>query len=553
MNTRIVLPILIVVLALLLAGCTTPQGPGSRDSAENATLHKAIAAINAELTGVADQNLASSRLLAETGLTGYRAEVILQQKLDALPWALSSVTISPDGIIVAAIPEHYHGIVGSDVRYQAPTREALTMKVPRVSEVFMMDEGFAGISQSAPVFAKNGSYLGYTDVTYRPETLIGRAVLPVIDWTPYSLWVVQTDGRIIYDVMEEEIGKNLFSDASYQDPGLQAVLSRIVSEPSGSGTYRYWDRDWEREIDKDAVWGTAGIDGAEWRVVLTLERGPANTGAVFSGRNESLNEAADLDRYVNEALTFAHEKSRVEVLREFNDPKGRFIHGEQYVFAYDMNGTVLALPFQQGLVGVNRIEVQDAHGVAFIRAMHDAASRGGGRVYYVYPNPAAGFTEQLKLSSVVPVDDGWFVGSGIYLPHMEANFTQQEKDTLMHRVNAARDFARQVGRDAALAAFNDLTGKWAPGSDYIFAYDLNGTTLALPHQPEVIGTNRHGFKDHYGVEITDWEISVARGGGGFVYVVYLNPDTGYEALKLCYVVPVDDDWLVGSGVYSTAV
>lgn len=553
MNTRVVLTMFLVGLALLFAGCTTPQGPQSLHSTENATLFNATTAINAELSGVRDQNLASTRLLAETGLTGSGAEVILQQKLDTLPWALSSVTISPEGIIVTAIPEHYHGIVGSDVNYQAPVREALVMKVPRVSEVFMMEEGFAGISQSAPVFAKNGSYLGYTDVTYRPETLIGRAVLPVIDWTPYSLWVVQTDGRIIYDVMEEEIGKNLFTDPSYQDPGLKAVLSRIVSEPAGRGTYRYWDQDWEREIEKEAVWGTAGIDGAEWRVVLTLEKGPANAGAVSLGRNASLTEVADLDAYVNEAAAFARAKGRTEALREFNNQKGRFVNGEQYIFAYDMNGTVRALPFQQGLVGVNRLEVQDAHGVAFIKAMRDAATRGGGRVYYVYPNPAAGFTEQLKLSSVVPVDGDWFVGSGIYLSHMEANFTQQEKDALMQRVNAARDFARQVERDTALASFNDLSGKWAPGSDYIFAYAMDGTTLALPHQPDVIGTNRHGFKDHYGVGIIDLEIRVAREGGGFVYIVYLNPDTGYEALKLCYVVPVDDEWLVGSGVYSNTV
>lgn len=553
MNARIVLPILIVVLALLFAGCTTPRGPESQESAENATLHKAIDAINAELTGVADQNLASSRLLAETGLTGYRAEVILQQKLDALPWALSSVTISPEGIIVAAIPEHYHHIVGRDVNYQGPVQEALSMKVPRVSEVFMMEEGFAGISQSAPVFAKDGSYLGYTDVTYRPETLIARAVDPIIDWTPYNLWVVQTDGTIIYDVMEEEIGKNLFTDTSYKNPDLQAVLTRITSEPTGAGTYRYWDRDWDREIDKDALWGTAGIDGAEWRVVLTRERGPANAGAVSTGRNASLDHAADLDAYVYEAAAFAREKGRTEALQEFNDQKGRFVNGEQYIFSYDMNGTVLALPFQQGLIGANRMGVQDVHGVAFIRAMVEAATRGGGRVYYVYSNPAEGFAEQLKLSSVVPVDGEWFVGSGIYLSHMDASFTRAEKDALMQRVHAARDFARQEGRNAALTAFNDLSGEWAPGGKYIFAYAMDGTTLALPHQPEILGTNRHGFKDHYGVEIIDWEIEVACQGGGFLYVVYLNPETGFEALKLCYVVPVDEEWLVGSGVYGETV
>jgi hypothetical protein len=33
-------------------------------------------------------------------------------------------------------------------------------------------------------------------------------------------------------------------------------------------------------------------------------------------------------------------------------------------------------------------------------------------------------------------------------------------------------------------------------------------------------------------------------------VDYLNPDTGSPGLKLCYVAPVDDTWLVGSGIYA---
>ena len=550
MNSRIFLILLIAGIVVLSAGCTTPAGPKTRDTGANATLARAVDAINAELAGVREHNAATAAGLSVVGITGEGADAILRQKLSALPWALSTVTISPGGVIVAAMPEHYRGIVGRDVSYQGPVQKALALKAPLVSEVFMMEEGFAGISQSAPVFAGNGTYLGYTDVTYRPGTLVERAVSPVLAGTPYSLWVVQSDGTIIYDVMPEEIGKNLLSDPSYNDPDLQAVLKRIVSEPSGSGSYRYWDRDWDQEIGKDAVWGTAGIDGAVWRVVLTAGMAPSGTGTAASAGNTSLLRADDLDLFVESAAAFAREKGASEAIGVFNNPGGRFIDGELYIFAYTMNGTVLALPLQPGLIGENRFEVRDPHGVAFIREMVGAASRGGDRLYYVYSNPAAGFRDELKLSSVVPVDDGWFVGSGIYLPQMNTSFTREEKDALMQRVHAARDFAQQAGMDAALSAFNDLSGPWAPGGSYIFAYSMNGTTLALPHQPELIGTSRLGFRDHYGVGIIGQEIGLAREGGGFLYIVYLNPETGDEALKLCYVVPVDDQWFVGSGVYS---
>lgn len=550
MNARMLLILLTIGAVLFATGCITAEKEEVQESGANGTLAMAVSAIDAGLSAVREENIASAGALSHTGLVGPDAEAVLRGKLSTLPWALSSVTVSPEGILVAAMPEHYRGIVGRDVYYQGPVREALAMKVPRVSEVFMMEEGFAGISQSAPVVSANGSYLGYTDVTYRPEILIGRAVAPVTEGTTYDIWVTQTDGRVIYDTTQEEIGKNLFSDPAYQSPGLQAFFSRVVSEPSGAGSYRFWDRDWDREIAKEAVWATAGIDGAEWRVVLTGGQAPAGTGAVPYERNVTAADLKDLDAFVQSAADFAVREGKAAALEEFNDQNGTFVSGDRYIFAYDMNGTVLALPFQQGLIGQNRRDVLDAHGVANIRAMVGAASRGGGHVYYIYPNPAAGFAEEMKLSSVVPVDGEWFVGSGMYLPHMEAGFTQQEKDALMQRVHAARDLALQEGKSAALAAFNDLSGPWAQGGEYIFAYTTHGTTLALPHQSEIVGTNRSGYRDHYGVGIIDWEIEVAQQGGGFVYVVYLNPDTGSDALKLCYVTPVDEEWFVGSGVYS---
>ena len=45
---------------------------------------------------------------------------------------------------------------------------------------------------------------------------------------------------------------------------------------------------------------------------------------------------------------------KTAALSAFNDPKGEFIDGELYIFAYDMNGTVLSLPYQPDLVGENR-------------------------------------------------------------------------------------------------------------------------------------------------------------------------------------------------------
>jgi signal transduction histidine kinase len=241
-----------------------------------------------------------------------------------------------------------------------------------------------------------------------------------------------------------------------------------------------------------------------------------------------------------------------DALAAFNNPDGEFVRGELYIFAYDMNGTVLALPFQRAFIGTNRSEVHDSSGVAYIYGMSRLAAEGGGSICYVYPNPARGYAEELKLGYVLPVDDTWFVGSGSYIPEVATTFNTSVRETLVQRVKAARDFAQEQGREAACAAFNDLFGEFADGGAYIFAYGTDGTTLALPYQREFVGTNRLGLEDRYGVRVTLLESAAAQAGGGFVYVTYYNPDTGLDGLKLCYVAPVDTGWFVGSGVYAGA-
>ena len=53
---------------------------------------------------------------------------------------------------------------------------------------------------------------------------------------------------------------------------------------------------------------------------------------------------------------------------------------------------------------------------------------------------------------------------------------------LTARVKEAVAFARENGRDKAVAAFNDPTNRFAQDSIYVFAEDYNGTALAEPFE-----------------------------------------------------------------------
>ena len=480
---------------------------------EEAVLQDAVSGINHELETVRASIAESARVLGETGLASTAGKEAVRQTMLDHPWTESTLVITKDGIVAMAVPDNYAGLVNVSLTAHPVTQKTIREQVPSVSEVFPLEEGFSGVAQSYPVFGPE--YLGSVSIAYRPDALIGRVVEPLTNGTPYDVWVTQTDGTVIYDTTPEEIGRNLFSDPGYQSPGLQEAFSRIVAEPSGSLEYSFRDRNWERNVTKETIWGTAGIDGAEWRVVVTrnLDAGERQV-APAGGRPPAADAADEMKAFVAGAAAYAREHGRTDALAAFNDPDGEFVRDELYIFAYDVNGTVLALPFQQGFVGTDRSGVHDSGGVAYIAGMSRLAAEGGGSIYYLYPNPARGYAEELKLGYVLPVDETWFVGSGIYIPDAGTTFNTSVRETLVQRVKAARDYAQEQGREAACAAFNDLSGEFADGGAYIFAYGTDGTTLALPYQPEFLGKNRLDFEDRYGVRVILLESAAAEAGAG---------------------------------------
>jgi polar amino acid transport system substrate-binding protein len=106
-------------------------------------------------------------------------------------------------------------------------------------------------------------------------------------------------------------------------------------------------------------------------------------------------------------------------------------------------------------------------------------------------------------------------------------------------------------RDIALKAFNDKKGEFVRGNHYIFAYDSEGLTLAT-FRPELIGTNRLEIQDPNGAYSFKNILDVAKSGDGFGFAYALSQDPAknmtYEP-KLEYVMKVDGEWFLGSGVY----
>ncbi len=124
------------------------------------------------------------------------------------------------------------------------------------------------------------------------------------------------------------------------------------------------------------------------------------------------------------------------------------------------------------------------------------------------------------------------------------------KEEMVAFVKEAVTYAKQNGKEKALAEFSNPNGSFFRGVLYIYAYDMNGTTIAHPVNPEKIGVNRLNEKDAEGNLFIQDLRQAAINGTGFVTYYYINP-THQNAVekKLGYAMSVDTTWWLGSGIY----
>jgi len=269
----------------------------------------------------------------------------------------------------------------------------------------------------------------------------------------------------------------------------------------------------------------------------------------------------DLVQFVGDARTYAQKYGRDEAVAEFSRTDSPFVRGDLYIFGYVYNGTVVAWFSRPDQIGVNRFNATyPVVGKYHIREMIATARNGSGVVWYYSENPFHNNAMELKTSYVTDVDGTWFVGAGKYLapgpvtpvvtpvPTVVAPLS---RDDLVQYVQGAKTYALYNGKAQSLAEFNNKSGQFVAGDRYIFAYDYNGTTLALPYQPELLGTNRIAMVDAQGVRFIADMAETARGGSGFVDYLYSDPAQNFSVQKkTSYVVDVDGTWFLGSGIYS---
>jgi signal transduction histidine kinase len=268
----------------------------------------------------------------------------------------------------------------------------------------------------------------------------------------------------------------------------------------------------------------------------------------------------DVVRFVDTAVAYARANGKEKAVAAFNDPNGEFSKDGMFVFAIAYNGTALAEPFQPELVGHDLSNLADPYGVPIVRNLAETARFGKGYVSYDYPNPAKNNAVEPKLTVVSDVDGTYYVAAGMYesrgmiypstlLGPVTRNNTREE---LVGFVKKAVAFARENGRETAIAAFNDRNDSFADGQTTVMALDYNGTPLASSLSPEIARgpINLINYHDPDGVATIREMRDLSKDGGGVSYTVAKGYSGGKVILipKLDYAEPIDDTWWLFAGI-----
>ncbi len=125
------------------------------------------------------------------------------------------------------------------------------------------------------------------------------------------------------------------------------------------------------------------------------------------------------------------------------------------------------------------------------------------------------------------------------------------KDECVAKSKEAAQMINDKGLDAAVAEINNKNGKFVWKDTYVFLMDLNGTMLAHPMSPTLIGKNLLATPDKTGKMLFVEFVDVAKDpGNGWVDYMWPKPGEDTPSKKISYIYRVPgQNYLVGAGIY----
>jgi signal transduction histidine kinase len=123
--------------------------------------------------------------------------------------------------------------------------------------------------------------------------------------------------------------------------------------------------------------------------------------------------AAEAEAMVKKAIQLIKAEGKDKAFAEINNPKGKFIDRDLYIFVYDMDGKCVAHGFNQKMIGKELIEIRDSDGKLYVKERVEIAkTKGKGWQDYKFTDP---ITKKIEpKSAYIEKVENLIVGCGVY-------------------------------------------------------------------------------------------------------------------------------------------
>ncbi len=211
-------------------------------------------------------NLGGSAIV-QGGMDTSSIRLILNDMYTSSTFSQDFCYITSQGILQIIEPPLYYSGQGTDISSQPHLITAFQTLQPTLSNVFMTAEQIRSAVDFHPL-VDNGQLKGALASVFAPEVILGRTILPIVRNQSYEIWVMQTDGLVIYDQDSTEVGLNVITDPLYQPyPELIAAAQKIAAQVSGQTQYSFYQTGTQTVVTKKTYWDTFYLHNNQWKIV----------------------------------------------------------------------------------------------------------------------------------------------------------------------------------------------------------------------------------------------------------------------------------------------
>jgi hypothetical protein len=178
--------------------------------------------------------------------------------------------IDPDGVLRWIEPADWRAREGANLSDEEIVRRLVRSRQPVLGRIERSAEEIDASALTYPVITSNGRLAGAVRILFRPETLADEIVQKHAVESDWDVWVLETDGKILFASDPAAAGRSLLSDDGFRSsPELIEIGRRMQTEPEGEEAPPGGNPDDSARSWREGHWTSVVLDGTEWRVLVT--------------------------------------------------------------------------------------------------------------------------------------------------------------------------------------------------------------------------------------------------------------------------------------------